>query len=81
MTVSNHTANLYGVKIVHSVPVVADSPFDVTLGLFVDVGGTVTVTYSSGATDTLTLAAGMWHPMAVTNVASGGTASGIHAGY
>ena len=55
----------------------------VTRAILVDVAGAVTVQYAGGGlTDTLTLAAGIWHPMYVTRInTSGTTATGIHAGY
>ena len=54
----------------------------VTRAIMVDVGGALTVQYTNGLTDTLTLAPGIWHPMYVTRInTSGTTATGIHAGY
>ena len=55
---------------------------DPTRGLLVDVAGAVKVTYIDGATDTVSLAAGVWHPMQVAVIwSTGTTATGIHAGY
>ncbi len=84
--IENTNAISKQVKIVHSEAVSpsdsVDLPSGATTGLLVDVTGAVKVTYISGATDTLTLAAGVWHPMGVIRVwAASLTASGVHAGY
>lgn len=53
-----------------------------TKGVLVGVTGNVKITYETGVTDTVALAAGVWHPMAVTRIwSTGTTATGIHAGY
>jgi hypothetical protein len=50
--------------------------------ILVDVAGDVKVSYASGKSDTLTLAAGIWHPMQVSRVwSTGTTATGLHAGW
>ena len=55
---------------------------EATRALLVDVAGAVKVTYARGLTDTVTLAAGVWHPMQVTVIwSTGTTATGLHAGY
>ncbi len=54
----------------------------VTRALLVDVAGAVKVTYADGLADTVTLVAGVWHPMQVKIVwSTGTTATGLHAGY
>ena len=54
----------------------------VTRAILVDVGGALAVQYANGLTDTITLVAGLWHPMYVTRInTTGTTATGIHAGY
>jgi len=54
----------------------------VTRAILVDEGGDLTVQYANGLTDTIALAAGIWHPMYVSRInTSGTTATGIHAGY
>lgn len=52
-------------------------------GLYVEVAGTVKADFADGTTDTLlNVAAGMWHPMAVTKVYKSGTsATGVHFGH
>ena len=53
-----------------------------TRAILLDVAGAVKVTYADGAIDTVTLIAGVWHPMRVTVLwATGTTATGLHAGY
>lgn len=55
-------------------------PF-VTRAIMVGAPGTVNITTLGGDTiTTLTLAAGVWHPIMVTAVAAGGTATGIQGG-
>lgn len=52
--------------------------------LYLEVTGTVKVTFADGTVDTLVnLTSGVWHPMAVTLVWHTGTTAslGIHAGY
>lgn len=50
--------------------------------LLVAAEGNVKVNYRTGVTDTVFLAAGIWHPMAVSRVWSTGTdATGVKAGY
>lgn len=74
--------SIYGVE--YSVPITtSDSTvIPVTRAVLLDVAGNLKVTYSTGQSDTLTLAAGMWHPMQVNVIwATGTTATGIHAGY
>jgi len=54
----------------------------VTRAILVDVDGALAVQYANGLTDTITLVAGIWHPMYVTRInTTGTTATGIHAGY
>jgi len=56
----------------------------VTRALYLEVAGTVKCTFADGTVDTLVgLAAGMWHPMAITLLWKVGTTAslGIHAGY
>ena len=70
--------------IVYSVEITpSDSAdIDVCRAVLVDSAGDVKVTYRNGKTDTVYLAAGMWHAMYVRRVwSTGTTASGIHAGY
>lgn len=52
-------------------------------GIWVDVAGAVKADFADGTTDTLAnVAAGLWHPMAITKVyKSGTTATGVHFGY
>lgn len=50
--------------------------------VLVAAAGNVKVTYASGVTDTVYLAAGIWHPMYVKQIWSTGTAAtGICVGY
>lgn len=60
----------------------ADIPGGWARGLYVGVGGAVKVTTATGQAITLTgLAAGVWHPMAVTRVwVTGTTATSILVG-
>ena len=52
-----------------------------TRGILVDVAGNVKVTFVDDTTDTVNLAASMWHGMRVKRVwATGTTATGIHGG-
>jgi hypothetical protein len=54
----------------------------VTEGLLVSVAGDVKITYQTGVTATVSLAAGGWHPMNVKRVwSTDTTATGIEAGY
>lgn len=46
----------------------------------VDGAGTLALTYADGTTDTVTLAAGVLHPICPQKV-TGGTATGIHGWY
>ncbi len=63
-------------------PGAGDLPNGVTSALLVTVAGTVNITWPDGTNhDGVHLAAGIWHPMAVIKVRSGGTATGIKAGY
>jgi hypothetical protein len=76
----------HGARVLHvnfSRPVTLDTPFAPTRGLYVGTGGDVAVTYANGMTDTLPgLAAGVWHPMHITQVSTTGTtAADIHVGY
>lgn len=70
--------------IVYSLAVTPNDSADIAScrALLVGVAGDVKITYKNGATDTLYLAAGMWHGMEVLRVwDTGTTATGIHAGY
>lgn len=59
-----------------------DLPQGVTEALIVASAGNVKVTYQTGVTDTVYLAAGIWHPMNVKRVWLSDTdATGIEAGY
>jgi flagellar hook protein FlgE len=52
-----------------------------TRAIMVAADGTVNVTYTNGMTDTLTLIAGVVHPISVIKIRTGGTATGIKACY
>ena len=70
--------------IVYSISVTPNDSADIAScrALLVGVAGDVKVTYKNGETDTVYLAAGMWHGMEVLRVwSTGTTATGIHAGY
>lgn len=59
-----------------------DLPGGVTRALILSTDGDVAVTYANGAEDTLTLVAGVVHPLQVARVRSTGTtATGIKAAY
>lgn len=53
----------------------------ITSGVSVDVAGTLVVTFADGTIDTLTLAAGIIHPISVKRIWTASTATGIHAYY
>lgn len=54
----------------------------ITKYLLVDVAGVVKITFEDGTTDTIQLAAGVWHKIAAKIVwSTGTTATGIHGGH
>ena len=69
----------------HSLAVTPNDSTDLATpcrALLVGVAGNVKVTYENGVTDTVYLAAGLWHGMLIRRVWSTGTAAtGICAGY
>lgn len=72
--------------ILYSQTITADDSADLTpapcRAILVNVAGAVKVSYPGGISDTLTLAAGIWHPMQVSRIwSTGTTATGIHAGW
>ncbi|MFN2233878.1 MAG: hypothetical protein ACK2U1_06580 [Anaerolineales bacterium] len=70
--------------IVYSLAVTAHDTNEIAScrALLVGVAGDVKVKYKNGVTDTLYLAAGIWHGMEVVQVYdTDTTATGIHAGY
>ena len=78
------TNNSYARQVAFTVAVTPsndDLSFGATRGLMVGTDGTVAVTYANGMTDTLTLLAGIVHPISVLRVRTGGTATLIKACY
>ena len=83
---SNQNAVVVGSEpaVYSSVDAVPSRAGGVARGLYLEVAGTVKLTFADGTVDTLVgLAAGVWHPMAVSLVWHTGTTGslGIHFGY